>query len=72
MEVNTEEMIAIIDDAEPGCEISYLLYEFRNRIGYIILDQKENRYVQSMVLQAESFIDALEYFLRKERGHTNE
>lgn len=59
----------ITRDAEPGCETSYLLHEIKNRIGYIRLDQIDNRYIQRMIHDAENLIETLEYILERREAN---
>lgn len=54
----------IIDNAEPGREVDYLLYEIRSSLEFLGLDQRNNRYAQNKISEVENYLDALEYFLK--------
>ena len=54
---------AILDDTDPGHEVDYLLHEIRSSLGFLGMDQIKNWYAQRMIIEVESFLDALECFL---------
>ena len=62
--INYSKFTSIISDAVPGREVDYLLYEINNRIGFIRLNQIDNRYVQRMINDIEAIIETLEFFLK--------
>lgn len=63
--INYSKITNIIDDAEPGREVDYLISEINNKIGFIRLDQIDNWYVQRMIHNVENLIESLEYLLER-------